>query len=135
MSIRVGWNTSPEQFSPSEVVTFATRAEELGFDFVAVSYFPAFSSFRGTFRLPARVSRFIGERTSTISFGTSVLTPTLRYHPAVVAQAFATLACLSPNRVFLGVGTGEAIERGSIDGAFVAFAPESICSGSARRSP
>jgi coenzyme F420-dependent glucose-6-phosphate dehydrogenase len=43
--------------------------------------------------------------------GTSVLTPTLRYHPSVVAQAFATLACLSPGRLFLGVGTGEAMNE------------------------
>jgi coenzyme F420-dependent glucose-6-phosphate dehydrogenase len=43
--------------------------------------------------------------------GTSVLTPTLRYHPSIVAQAFATLACLAPGRVFLGVGTGEAMNE------------------------
>ena len=43
--------------------------------------------------------------------GTSVLTPTLRYHPSVVAQSFATLACLAPGRVFLGVGTGEAMNE------------------------
>jgi coenzyme F420-dependent glucose-6-phosphate dehydrogenase len=40
-----------------------------------------------------------------------VLTPTLRYHPSVVAQSFATLACLAPGRVFLGVGTGEAMNE------------------------
>ena len=43
--------------------------------------------------------------------GTSVLTPTLRYHPSVVAQSFATLGCLAPGRVFLGVGTGEAMNE------------------------
>jgi coenzyme F420-dependent glucose-6-phosphate dehydrogenase len=43
--------------------------------------------------------------------GTSVLTPTLRYHPSIVAQAFATLGCLTPGRVFLGVGTGEAMNE------------------------
>jgi coenzyme F420-dependent glucose-6-phosphate dehydrogenase len=43
--------------------------------------------------------------------GTSVLTPTLRYHPSVVAQSFATLACLAPRRLFLGVGTGEAMNE------------------------
>ena len=43
--------------------------------------------------------------------GTSVLTPTLRYHPSVVAQSFATLGCLAPGRVFLGVGTGEALNE------------------------
>lgn len=112
MSIRVGYKASPEQFSPSEVVTFATRAEELGFDFVAVSdHFQPFRHSGGHSGFSLACLGAIGERTSTISFGTSVLTPTLRYHPAVVAQAFATLACLSPNRVFLGVGTGEAMNE------------------------
>jgi coenzyme F420-dependent glucose-6-phosphate dehydrogenase len=53
--------------------------------------------------------------------GTSVLTPTLRYHPAVVAQAFATLACLAPGRVFLGIGTGEAMNETPVTGE--AFPP------------
>jgi coenzyme F420-dependent glucose-6-phosphate dehydrogenase len=43
--------------------------------------------------------------------GTSVLTPTMRYHPSIVAQNFATLACLNPGRVFLGAGTGEALNE------------------------
>ena len=48
--------------------------------------------------------------------GTSVLTPTMRYHPAIVAQAFATLGCLGPGRIFLGVGTGEAMNETPITG-------------------
>ena len=53
----------------------------------------------------------VGERTKRLMLGTSVLTPTFRYNPAVVAQAFATMACLYPERVFLGVGTGEALNE------------------------
>src|SRR5699024_4539183 len=53
----------------------------------------------------------VGERTSRIQLGTSVLTPTFRYNPAVLAQAFATMGCLYPDRVFLGVGTGEALNE------------------------
>jgi coenzyme F420-dependent glucose-6-phosphate dehydrogenase len=49
--------------------------------------------------------------TERATLGTSVLTPTLRYHPTVVAQAFATLGQLAPGRVFLGVGTGEAMNE------------------------
>jgi coenzyme F420-dependent glucose-6-phosphate dehydrogenase len=49
--------------------------------------------------------------TERVVLGTSVLTPTLRYHPSIVAQAFATLGCLAPGRVFLGVGTGEALNE------------------------
>jgi coenzyme F420-dependent glucose-6-phosphate dehydrogenase len=53
----------------------------------------------------------VGERTSTIQIGTSVMTPTFRYNPAVLAQAFATLGCLYPGRIMLGVGTGEALNE------------------------
>ena len=53
----------------------------------------------------------VGERTKRITLGTSVLTPTFRYNPAVMAQAFATMGCLYPGRVFLGVGTGEALNE------------------------
>jgi coenzyme F420-dependent glucose-6-phosphate dehydrogenase len=53
----------------------------------------------------------VGERTSTIQIGTSVMTPTFRYNPAVIAQAFATMGCLYPGRIMLGVGTGEALNE------------------------
>ena len=50
-------------------------------------------------------------QTSRVLIGTSVLTPTYRYHPSVVAQAFATLGCLAPGRIFLGLGAGEAMNE------------------------
>src|SRR5699024_5711164 len=53
----------------------------------------------------------VGARTSTIQLGTSVLTPTFRYHPAIIAQAFATLGCLYPGRIILGMGTGEPMSE------------------------
>ncbi|MEO9133900.1 MAG: LLM class flavin-dependent oxidoreductase, partial [Jatrophihabitantaceae bacterium] len=53
----------------------------------------------------------LGARTERIVMGTSVLTPTFRYHPAIVAQAFATLGCLFPDRVVLGMGTGESMNE------------------------
>lgn len=53
----------------------------------------------------------VGERTSNVLIGTSVMTPTFRYNPAVIAQAFATMGLLYPGRVFLGVGTGEALNE------------------------
>ena len=53
----------------------------------------------------------VGERTSRVQIGTSVLTPTFRYNPAVIAQAFATMGCLYPGRIMLGVGTGEALNE------------------------
>jgi coenzyme F420-dependent glucose-6-phosphate dehydrogenase len=59
----------------------------------------------------------IGERTTGATLGTSVLTPTMRYHPSIVAQAFGTLACLNPGRMFLGVGTGESMNETPATGA------------------
>ena len=53
----------------------------------------------------------VGERTSNVLIGTSVMTPTFRYNPAVIAQAFATMGVLYPGRVFLGVGSGEALNE------------------------
>jgi coenzyme F420-dependent glucose-6-phosphate dehydrogenase len=53
----------------------------------------------------------LGAKTSRITMGTSVLTPTFRYHPGIVAQAFATLGCLYPGRVVLGMGTGESMNE------------------------
>jgi coenzyme F420-dependent glucose-6-phosphate dehydrogenase len=53
----------------------------------------------------------VGERTSRVQIGTSVMTPTFRYNPAVIAQALATLGCLYPGRIMLGVGTGEALNE------------------------
>jgi len=53
----------------------------------------------------------LGQASKSAALGTSVLTPTLRYHPSIVAQAFATLASLSPGRIFLGIGSGEAMNE------------------------
>jgi coenzyme F420-dependent glucose-6-phosphate dehydrogenase len=59
----------------------------------------------------------LSQRTERVRVGTSVLTPTLRYHPAIVAQGFATIGCLMPGRLFLGVGTGEAMNETPATGA------------------
>src|SRR5690606_20344610 len=68
---------------------------------------------------------FVAARTERVLLGTSVLTPTFRYNPAVIAQHYATLACLAPGRVVAGVGTGEALNEvavGSLEGdAWPAF--------------
>jgi coenzyme F420-dependent glucose-6-phosphate dehydrogenase len=58
----------------------------------------------------------VAERTERVQIGTSVLTPTFRYNPAVIAQAFATMSLLSGGRVILGVGTGEALNEIAVSG-------------------
>lgn len=112
MSLLLGYKASAEQFGPRDLLDFAVAAERAGLDSVAVSdHFQPWRHRGG--HGPASLTWLgaVGERTERVLLGTSVLTPTLRYHPAIVAQAFATLACLNPGRVFLGVGTGEAMNE------------------------
>ncbi|MFI8593007.1 glucose-6-phosphate dehydrogenase (coenzyme-F420) [Microbacterium sp. NPDC078428] len=110
--IRFGYKASAEQFAPRELLEYAVLAEEVGFDSVFVSdHLQPWMHDGG--HAPAAIPWLgaLGSRTSRILMGTSVLTPTFRYHPGVVAQAFATLGSLYPDRVVLGVGTGEALNE------------------------
>ena len=113
-----GYKASAEQFGPRELVTFTTLAETNGLEIAAIS--DHFQPWRhSTGHAPAAMTWLgaAGQATSTITLGTSVLTPTLRYHPSVVAQSFATLGALFPGRVFLGVGTGESLNETPATGA------------------
>jgi coenzyme F420-dependent glucose-6-phosphate dehydrogenase len=116
-TLTLGYKASNEQFGPTELLALTQHAESRGFAVAGVSdhlqpwrhhggHAPAVLSWLGA----------AAATTSTIRLGTSVLTPTMRYHPAIVAQAFATLACLAPGRIFLGVGTGEAMNETPITG-------------------
>ncbi|GAA1395089.1 glucose-6-phosphate dehydrogenase (coenzyme-F420) [Pseudonocardia kongjuensis] len=110
--MKYGYKASAEQFGPRALVDYSMLAEELGLETIAVSdHFQPWRHHGG--HTPAVLPWLgaLGERTRQATLGTSVLTPTMRYHPSVVAQAFATLACLNPGRVFLGVGTGEALNE------------------------
>jgi coenzyme F420-dependent glucose-6-phosphate dehydrogenase len=110
--LKLGYKASAEQFGPTELLRYGVLAEEHGFDSVFVSdhlqpwrhdggHAPAALPWLGA----------LGASTSRVILGTSVLTPSFRYHPAVVAQAFATLGDLFPGRVVLGVGSGEAMNE------------------------
>lgn len=110
--VRFGYKASAEQFAPAELLRFGVAAEEAGFDSVFVSdhlqpwrhdggHAPAALPWLGA----------LGAATERITIGTSVLTPTFRYHPVMVAQAFATLGCLFPGRVVLGIGSGESMNE------------------------
>ncbi|MDX6596993.1 MAG: coenzyme F420-dependent glucose-6-phosphate dehydrogenase [Gaiellales bacterium] len=110
--LRLGYKAAAEQFAPPELLSFGVAAERHRFDSVAVSdHFQPFRHHGG--HSPASLP-WLGAlvaQTSRVLIGTSVLTPTYRYHPAVVAQAFATLGCLAPGRIFLGLGSGEAMNE------------------------
>jgi coenzyme F420-dependent glucose-6-phosphate dehydrogenase len=110
--LRLGYKASAEQFAPRRLLDFAILAEQAGFDSVAVSdHFQPWRHTDGHAPFAFAWLGALGERTSRVLMGTSVLTPTFRYHPSVVAQAMATLAALSPGRVMLGVGTGESLNE------------------------
>jgi coenzyme F420-dependent glucose-6-phosphate dehydrogenase len=116
--VRLGYKASAEQFPPRRLLDLSIAAEAHALDIVAVSdHFQPWRHHGGHSPAVLPWLGALGERTRRATLGTSVLTPILRYHPAVVAQAFATLACLNPGRVFLGVGTGEAMNETPLSGA------------------
>jgi coenzyme F420-dependent glucose-6-phosphate dehydrogenase len=118
--VRYGYKASAEQFPPKRLLALAVSAEGAGFDSVWTS--DHFQPWRHTDGHAPNALVWLGaaaQATERVTLGTSVLTPSFRYNPAVVAQAFATLGCLAPGRVFLGVGTGEAMnETPATGGAF-----------------
>jgi coenzyme F420-dependent glucose-6-phosphate dehydrogenase len=113
--LAVGYKASAEQFGPRELVELGVRAEEVGLDSVWISdHLQPWRHEGGHAPNALAAMAAIGERTDRVVLGTSVLTPTFRYNPAVLAQQFATLALLNPGRVVLGVGTGEALNEISV---------------------
>jgi coenzyme F420-dependent glucose-6-phosphate dehydrogenase len=110
--LKLGYKASAEQFGPTELLDFSCLAEEVGFDSIFVSdHFQPWKHTDG--HAPAALTWLgaVGARTRRAVIGTSVLTPTFRYHPSVVAQAFGTLGVMFPGRVVLGVGTGESLNE------------------------
>lgn len=110
--LTLGYKASAEQFGPRQLLDFAVEAEANGFESVWVSdHFQPWRHTDGHSPFAPAWLAAVGERTRRIVMGTSVLTPTFRYPPAVVAQAFGTLGALSPGRVILGVGAGESLNE------------------------
>jgi coenzyme F420-dependent glucose-6-phosphate dehydrogenase len=110
--LKIGYKASAEQFSPQDLLDFSRLAEETGFDSVFISdHFQPWRHTGGHAPYSLAWLGALGAITSRIVIGTSVLTPTFRYHPSIVAQAFATLGVLFPGRVILGVGSGESLNE------------------------
>jgi coenzyme F420-dependent glucose-6-phosphate dehydrogenase len=115
--VRLGYKASAEQFGPVELLEFARHAERIGLEIVGIS--DHFQPWRHHGGHSPNALTWLGAAavaTERAVLGTSVLTPTLRYHPSVIAQAFATIGVLAPGRVFLGVGTGEAMNETPVTG-------------------
>jgi coenzyme F420-dependent glucose-6-phosphate dehydrogenase len=111
-STAVGYTLSSEEFGPAELVAFARRAEDVGFDFCAISdHFHPWVQAQGHSPFVWSVLGAVAEATSWIRVGTGVTCPILRTHPAIIAHAAATAAQLLEGRFFLGVGSGENLNE------------------------
>ena len=107
MTVKFGWKAGSEQYPPQQLLEYAVAAEEAGFESIDVSdhFHPWSEQGQACF-----VWTWLGAAavlTQKIMLGTGVTCPILRYHPAIIAQAAATLAAFAPGRSFLGLGTGK----------------------------
>jgi coenzyme F420-dependent glucose-6-phosphate dehydrogenase len=109
--LRLGWKAGTEQYPPAELAQYAVAAEAAGFDSIDASdHFHPWSE-QGQACFVWSWLGAVAARTGKIALGTGVTCPIIRYHPAIIAQAAATMACLAPGRFYLGVGTGEALNE------------------------
>ncbi len=118
-SAPVGFVLSHEQFRTPHLVHWARLAEEAGFRHVWTSdHFQPWQEDQHHAMSPWNTLALVAEHTARLHLGSGVTCPTYRHRPAEVAQAFASLGILAPGRVFLGVGTGEALNELAATGEF-----------------
>jgi coenzyme F420-dependent glucose-6-phosphate dehydrogenase len=113
MSLKVGYWVPLESFrEPRHLLQLASQAEKAGFEMTAVSdHFHPWTHTRAHSFFPWGFLYSLLERTEKTIVGTACTTPTMRYNPAIVAQAFASMASMYPGRVFISVGTGEKLNE------------------------
>jgi coenzyme F420-dependent glucose-6-phosphate dehydrogenase len=110
--LRVGYWAAAEQHNPELLIQYAKEAEVVGFDMIAVSdHFSPWRDKDGQAGFPWVWLAAAASQTKSTEVGTAVTTPTHRYHPAIVAQAFATLDYLFPGRIFVTLGTGHKMNE------------------------
>jgi G6PDH family F420-dependent oxidoreductase len=110
--IEFGYKLSSEEQSPNDLVRYARRAEDAGFTFAAISdHFHPWTSKQGESPFVWNVIGAIAHATNDLKLGTAVTCPTIRIHPALVAQAAATSAAMMPGRFWLGIGSGENLNE------------------------
>jgi coenzyme F420-dependent glucose-6-phosphate dehydrogenase len=123
--LRIGYAAQLEQFAPGDAVEYAAYAESRGFSGVmAADHFQPWVPRQGQASFVWPVLAAVAERTRG-DFGPGVTSPGYRTHPAVVAQASATLAAMYPGRHWLGIGAGEALNE-HVVGGYWPEAPERI---------
>jgi G6PDH family F420-dependent oxidoreductase len=110
--VRIGYTLSSEEHEAMDLVRNAQRAEQVGFDFVSVSdHYHPWVDKQGHSPFVWAVLGGIAATTERIDVATGVTAPIMRIHPAVIAQATATVATMLPGRFFFGVGSGEALNE------------------------
>ncbi|MFF0312757.1 TIGR03557 family F420-dependent LLM class oxidoreductase [Streptosporangium sp. NPDC004379] len=110
--MKIGYKLAAEAFGPDDLIRQAVRAEEAGFDFVEMSdHFHPWLNVQGHSPFVWTVLGAIAARTERIGLATGVTCPTVRYHPAIIAQAAATTALVSGGRFTLGIGSGERLNE------------------------
>jgi TAT-translocated FGD2 family F420-dependent dehydrogenase len=108
----IGLKLSHEQFPITDLVELGVQAEQAGFGAVwADDHFQPWQDNEGHSGMAWLTLAALGQRTGRLLLGTGVTCPSFRYRPQIVAQAFASLGLLYPERVFLGVGAGEAVNE------------------------
>lgn len=111
-NFEIGYAISSEEHRPSDIVQHAQRAEDVGFTFALISdHFHPWIDVQGHSPFAWAVIGGIAERTQRLRLGTGVTCPLIRTHPAIIAQAAATVAAMMEGRFFLGVGTGENLNE------------------------
>ncbi len=110
--MQIGYKLATEGFDPNEIIRQAVQAEQAGFDFVEMSdHFHPWLDSQGHSGFTWTMFGAIAARTERIGLATGVTCPTVRYHPAIIAQAAATLALVSQRRYTLGIGAGERLNE------------------------
>jgi G6PDH family F420-dependent oxidoreductase len=111
-SVELGYALSSEEHPPLDLVRHAQHAERAGFPYALISdHFHPWIDRQGHSPFVWSVIGGIAASTETLRLGTGVTCPTIRTHPAIVAQAAATVAVMMPGRFCLGVGTGENLNE------------------------
>lgn len=121
-AIELGYSLSSEEHSANTLIKQAQRAEAMGCTIAMISdHFHPWLDAQGHCPFVWSVLGGIAATTSTIRIGTGVTCPIIRIHPAIIAQAAATVADMMPNRFFLGLGTGENLNEHVLGGKWPAF--------------
>jgi coenzyme F420-dependent glucose-6-phosphate dehydrogenase len=120
--VQIGWKAGPEQYPPVELMEYAISADKAGFDLIDVSdHFHPWSE-EGQACFTWTWLGAVATHTQRVTLSPGVTCPILRYHPAIIAQAAATVSHFAPNRTALGLGTGEGLNEFAATGQWPSYA-------------